>query len=70
MLHVTINLYLINSCECVQVEVCSHRTLVSKMESLGRCLVDLRGIDKNLTVTDWFSLRQAVVVERRASLPR
>ena len=53
-----------------QVEVCSHRTLVSKMESLGRCLVDLRGIDKNITITNWFSLRQAVVVDRRASLPR
>ena len=53
----------------MQVEVCSHKTVVSKMESLGRCLVDLSNIDQSVTATSWHSLRQTVV-QRRASLPR
>jgi len=53
----------------IEVEVCSHKTVVSKMMSLGRCLVDLRGLEKSVSVTNCFSLRQTVV-DRRASLPK
>ena len=44
----------------LQVNVCSRRTLVSKVASLGRCLVDLGGLDQSLSHTDWYLLRESV----------
>ena len=53
-----------------QVIVCSRRHLVSKVSYLGRCLVDLAGLESSLTRTDWYLLRESSQVQSQPARAR